>query len=122
MRIAAILSSISVVLSLDLILFLGAVVPDMHAIRALVDGLVVFLDLTLVVSSILLALRFSRKGRRPLAVVFSLNIAMLAVAYGLGSMGFRFPSPVLYAADIYWLNLYIASLASDSAGLFSTAS
>jgi hypothetical protein len=110
MRSATILLSLVTSLSLNLILFLGAVVHDPETIRPFLNGLVMVIDSSLVTSSGLLG--FLLIGRNKfLAGLFILNIGIFLVAVVLRLSGVLFPPPLLFAADIYWLNLYVATLA-----------
>ena len=99
------------VAALNLILLLGAVVRDLDSIRPALDWLIHLTDLTLVVSSSLLDFWAWRSGRRLLGIVFGLNLVAFAVAAGLRPGGYIFPPLVLFAADLYWLNLYLVCLA-----------
>ena len=119
MKFLAALLSIVTILSLDTILLLGAVVHDPQSIRLVLNGLVAVLDLSLVSSSGLLGLFFMKHRSRFLGAVFFLNIGIFVVAFILTTSGVRFPPIVLFAADIYWLNLYLICLARYSDRIFS---
>ena len=106
----AIAPSIVTVLALDLILLLGAGVQDQESIRPVFGGLVMVMDLSLVSSSSLLGFRFARRGNRRLAALFFLNIGLFVVAFFFVASGVRFHPLLLYAADLYWLNLYLVCL------------
>jgi hypothetical protein len=68
------------------------------------------MDLSLVSSSGLLGLFFLRHHSRFLGAAFLLNIGIFAVAFVLVTSGFRFARTLRFAADIYWLNLYLIGL------------
>jgi hypothetical protein len=106
----AISLSIATILSLDLILLLGAGVQDPRSIRPLCDGLVMVMDLCLVSSSGLLGFLFGRRGRRTLAVLFFLNIGLFALAFVLRLLDVPLHPLLLFGADLYWLNLYLVCL------------
>jgi hypothetical protein len=108
---AAILLSIVTVISLELILLLGAVVKDTESIQPFFNGLITVLDLSLVSSSGLLGLYFARRSNKLLAALFFLNIGIFVVAIILRTSGILFPRLLLFGADLYWLNLYIVCLA-----------
>jgi hypothetical protein len=110
MQSVAIVLSLVAILSLNLILFLGAVVHDPEPIRPFLNGLVVVIDSSLVSSSGLLGLLLVRTNKI-LASLFFLNIGVFIVAFVLRVSGVLFPPPLLFAADIYWLNLYLSALA-----------
>ena len=95
------------ILSLDLILLLGAAVPDTQSIRPYFNALVAVMDLSLVASSGLLGLFFLKHHSRFLGAAFLLNIGIFAVAFLLVTSGVRFARILLFAADVYWLNLYL---------------
>lgn len=110
MRHATLILSIVTILSLDLILLLGAVEKDPGSIRPVLNGLVAVIDLSLVSSSCLLGFLFLRRRSSVLAAVFFLNIVIFVVAFILRSSGVVFPPVMLFLADIYWLNVYLICL------------
>ena len=107
----AIALSIATILSLNLILLLGAGLQDRQPIRSLFGGLVMVMDLCLVSSSGLLGFHFARRRSKLLATLFFLNLGLFLVAFILVASGVLFHPLVLYAADLYWLNLYLVCLA-----------
>jgi hypothetical protein len=111
LRYAAIVLSILVIVALDAILLLGALVHDPQSIRAVFDGVVIVIDLSLVSSSGLLGILFIRRQNRLVAALFFLNIVIFVIAFILRASGVFFPPLALYGADIYWLNLYLVCLA-----------
>ena len=110
LRCATILLSLVAILSLNLMLFLGAVVHDPDRIRPFLNGLVVVIDSSLVTSSGLLGFLLMRTNKI-VASLFLLNIGIFLAASVLRVSGVLFPLPLLFAADTYWLNLYVATLA-----------
>jgi hypothetical protein len=104
------LLSLLTVLCLDLVLLLGAAVPDTQSIRPYFNALVAVMDLSLVSSSGLLGLFFLKHHSRFLGAAFLLNIGIFAVAFLLVTSGVRFARILLFAADIYWLNLYLIGI------------
>src|SRR3954466_3059637 len=106
--------SVVTIVSLDTILLLGAAMHDADSIRPVFNWLVAVMDLSLVASSGLLGLFFLKHRSRFLGAVFLLNICLFVVALVLTTSGFRFSPIVLFAADIYWLNLYLVCLAKYS--------
>ena len=113
------LLSILTILSLDLILLLGALEHDLQSVRPVFNGLVAVMDLSLVSSSALLGLIFMRHGARVLGAVFLLNIVIFAAAFVLVGSGVRFSRVLLFGADIYWLNLYLIGATKFFQILFS---
>ena len=120
MRWISLISSFVLILGLNLILLLGAVVPDADSIRPVLNGLVHLIHLSLVVSSSLLGLWFWRVGLCWLGIVFGLNLVVFAISAGLRPGGFIFPPWVLFGADLYWLNLYLVCLARHGESLYRT--
>src|SRR4051794_39935485 len=93
--------SIVTILSLDLILLLGAGIQDPQSIQRLFGGLVMVMDLSLVSSSGLLGFHFARRRNKLLAALFFLNIGLFVVAFILVTFGLRFHPLLLYTADLY---------------------
>ena len=110
MKYVSALLSLLTVLCLDLILLLGAAVPDTQSTRPYFNALVAAMDLSLVASSGLLGLFFLKHHSKFLGAAFLLNIGIFAVAFLLVTSGVRFAPILLFAADIYWLNLYLIGL------------
>jgi hypothetical protein len=102
--------SLLTIISLDLILILGAAVPDTQSIRPYFGALVAVMDLSLVASSGLLGHFFLTHRFRLLGAAFLLKIGIFAVALVLVTSGVRFTPILLFAADIYWLNLYLIGI------------
>lgn len=102
---------ILVVASLDAILLVGAAGPDLGVPPGLIGGLVPVLDVALVASSLLLGLGFARRRQAFLSALFFGNVALFVVAAALRVTGFIFRPAVLFAADLYWLHLYLIVLA-----------
>ena len=108
--------------SLNTILLLGASLRELESIRTVFDGVVVVMDLSLVISSLLLGYLFFKNQAYFLSILFFLNIALFVVASILRIRGVLFSPIVLYGADLYWLNLYLVSLARNRAILVGHAS
>jgi hypothetical protein len=108
---ATILLSIVTIISLDLILLLGAGVRDTESLQPFFNGLIMVLDLSLVSSSGLLGFHFARQPNKLLAALFFLNVGIFVVAFIVRAIGISFPLLLLFAADLYWLNLYVICLA-----------
>jgi hypothetical protein len=106
----AALLSIVTILCLDLILLLGAAVHDRPSVRPYFGGLVALMDLSLVASSGLLGRIFLKQNYRFLGAAFLMNIGIFAVAFLLVTSGVRFAPILLFAADVYWLNLYLIGI------------
>ncbi len=113
------LLSILTILSLDLILLLGALEHDLQSIQPVFNGLVAVMDLSLVSSSALLGLIFMRHRARALGAVFLLNIVIFVAALILVGSGVRFTRVLLFGADVYWLNLYLIVATKFFQNLFS---
>jgi hypothetical protein len=67
------------------------------------------MDLSLIASSGLLGLFFLKHHSRLFGAVFLLNVGVFA--FILVTSGVRFTRILLFAADIYWLNLYLVGIA-----------
>jgi hypothetical protein len=68
------------------------------------------MDLSLVSSSGLLGFHFAGRRNKLFAALFFLNISLFGVAFILRAFGVRLHPLLLYAADLYWLNLYLVCL------------
>ncbi len=106
----AILLAAVVVASLNAILLLGAAGHDFGAPPSLLGGLVVALDVSLVTSSLLLGLGFARRRQGLLSSLFLGNLVLFMVAVAVRVSGITFRPAVLFATDLYWLNLYLIVL------------
>jgi hypothetical protein len=113
------LLSILTILSLDLIIFLGAPEHALQSVQPVFNGLVAVMDLSLVSSSALLGLIFMRHGARVLGAVFLLNVVIFVAASILVGSGVRFSRELLFGMDIYWLNLYLIGATKCFQILFS---
>ena len=102
--------SLLTILSLNVILLLGAAVPDAQSVWPYFGALVAVVDVSLVASSGLLGHFFLKHRSRFLGAAFLLNIGIFAVALVLVTSGVRFTPIVLFAADVYWLNLYLIGI------------
>jgi hypothetical protein len=99
------------ILTLELIVLIGAGVPNSAAGNRLTAVLVPSMDLCLVTSSALLAWILGRNGARVFAGLFLLNLALFAAAAVMHASGSIPPRWLLYAVDVYWLSLYLITLA-----------
>jgi hypothetical protein len=106
MRIVGVVLGMVTVVALDLILLIGASgePPSWFA------ALVLVMDLSLIASSVTLGIAFLRRGRFPLGTLFLVNLVVMLGALMLRVSGVEFPRAVLFAADVYWLNLYLVGL------------
>lgn len=109
-RIGIVLAAV-VVGALNAILLLGAAGDDIGAPPGTLGGFVLVLDVALVLSSALLGFRFARLGQRTLAAVFCANVVVFVVATAWRATGRTFRPALLFAADLYWLHLYVVVLA-----------
>jgi len=107
----AIAFALIAVASLNAILLLGAAGHYMGAPTGLFDGIVLILDVSLIVSSILLGLIFARLKWRVLSALFWGNVALFIVAAVVRLLGISVRPALLFAADLYWLDLYLVVLA-----------
>jgi hypothetical protein len=82
-------------------------VPDAQSVWPYFGALVAVVDVSLVASSGLLGHFFLKHRSRFLGAAFLLNIGIFAVALVLVTSGVRFAPIVLFAADVYWLNLFL---------------
>jgi hypothetical protein len=108
-RVTILLAAVAVA-SLNAILLLGAAGPDLGAPPGLLGSLVLALDVSLVASSLLLGVGFARRGHGWLAALFLGNVAVFLAAAVLRASGITFRPAALFAADLYWLHLYLIVL------------
>ncbi len=105
MRVASVTFGLVTVAALDMVLLLGATgEPPWFG------TLVMVMDITLIVSSILLGVVFLRDGKTVLASLFLSNLGLMLAAMLIRAYGLRLTPMVLFGADVYWLNLYISGL------------
>jgi hypothetical protein len=107
----AIAFALIVVVSLNVILLLGSAGEDMGAPAGILGGSVAIFDVSLVVSSIVLSLAFARLKLGLLSALFFGNLALFIVAAAARVSGISIRPAVLFAADLYWLNVYLVVLA-----------
>jgi hypothetical protein len=107
----AIAFALIVVVSLNVILLLGAAGEDMGAPAGALAASVVIFDVSLVVSSLMLGLTFAKLKRAHLSALFFGNLALFIVAAAARVSGISFRPAALFAADLYWLNVYLVVLA-----------
>ena len=105
-RVGVVLGVVTVA-ALDLILLIGVGGGPPPWFGALV----LVMDLALISSSVALGVLFLRRGRRVLGVLFFGNLAAMLAALVLRVSAVEIPRPALFAADLYWLNLYLVGLA-----------
>jgi hypothetical protein len=105
-RIVGVVLGVVTVVTLDLILLIGASGEP----SSWFDSLVLVMDVSLITSSIVLGIAFLRGGRRPLGALFLVNLVVTLGAPMLRVSGVQFPRAVLFGADLYWLNLYLVGL------------
>jgi hypothetical protein len=72
--------------------------------------LVLLMDVSLIASSVALGVTFLRGGKRLLGALFLGNLLLMLVAFLVRIIGMQFPRAVLFAADLYWLNLYLVGI------------
>jgi len=102
--------ALATIVTLELIVLIGAGVPNSAAGSRLTAVLVPIMDLCLVTSSALLAWILGRNDARVLAGLFLFNLALFAAAAVMRASGSLPPRWLLYAVDIYWLGLYLITL------------
>jgi hypothetical protein len=103
--------ALATVATLDLILLVGAGLPGSASGERLTAVVVPLMDLCLVVSSVLLARILIAVGVRKLGFLFVLNLALFAMAAVVRARGSMPPRWLLYGVDVYWVNLYLVTLA-----------
>ena len=79
------------------------------------------MDVSVVISSILLGILFARRKQRWLATLFFANLAISFVAAILRESGFAFRPAVLFAVDLYWLHLYLVVLVCHGRAILRNA-
>jgi len=107
----AVTLALATVAALDVILVAGAGFPDSAPGEGLIAGAVPIMDLCLVVSSVLLGRLLFANGSRGLGMLFTLNLALFAMAVVVRLRGSMPPRWLLFGVDVYWLNLYLVALA-----------
>ncbi|HSE46970.1 MAG TPA: hypothetical protein VLA89_16750 [Gemmatimonadales bacterium] len=96
---------------LNVVIIVGAGLPDSASGERLIAALIPVLDFCVVVSSVLLGKTLVARGLRTLGILFFLNIALFALAIVVRVSGSMPPRWLLFATDVYWLNLYLITLA-----------
>lgn len=109
-RRAALALSVVVIACLNEILMIGAAFPGRADVKPALDATILVFDLALVGSSLLLGILFARRRERGLARLFFANVGVYVFALIYRGTGRTFPMPVLFGADLYWLQLYLAVL------------
>jgi len=79
--------------------------------------LVLLMDLGLVTSSLLLTYLFWRERRLKWAVLFAFNLVIMAGALAVRARGAALSPLILFAADLYWLQLYLVCLLRETGWL-----
>ena len=103
-----------VIASLNAILLWGAgTTGGVVGSNATFGILVLVMDVSLVVSSLSLGYLFWREHRVIWATLFSTNLLIMVAALVLKLSGTTLSSFVLFGADVYWLNLYLACLCCE---------
>jgi len=105
------------VAALDLIVIVGAGLPGSATGERLVAMAVPIMDLCLVLSSVLLGRILLAAGHRTLGTLMMLNLVLFAAAVALRVLGSIPPRWALFAADVYWLNLYLVALPKHRSGV-----
>jgi len=106
----AVALAIATVAALDLILLAGAGAPSSATGDRVIAVVVPIMDLCLLASSVLLGRLLLARGNRTLGLLFMLNLALFAIAVVVRATGGMPPRWLLYAVDVYWLNLYLVTL------------
>ncbi len=102
------------IVCLNAIILWGATAGGVAAIEDTTFGvLVLLMDLGLVVSSLLLTYLFWRERRLTWAVLFALNLLIMAGAFASRVGGGAISPSILFAADLYWLQLYLWCLIQE---------
>jgi len=96
---------------LNVVVIVGAGLPDSASGERLIAALIPVLDFCVVVSSVLLGKTLVARGLRTLGILFFLNIALFGLAIVVRVSGSMPPRWLLFATDVYWLNLYLVALA-----------
>ena len=95
----AVTLALATVAALDVILVAGAGVPDPALAQGLIAVGVPIMDLCLVVSSVLLGRLLFANGSRGLGMLFTLNLALFAVAVVVRLRGSMPPRWLLFGVD-----------------------
>jgi hypothetical protein len=107
----ALILGLATVAILNVVIIIGAGLPESPSGERLIATLIPALDLCLMVSSVLLGHILMTSGFRPLGALFLLNLALFAVAIVVRVSGSMPPRWLLFGTDVYWLNLYLVALA-----------
>jgi hypothetical protein len=111
-RLSALVSAIATVALLDVILIMAASGQAQNwPFEPSTDALA----LSMLVSSALLGYILTVSGQRFIGGVFLLNVAAGLIGAGVALSGVRLSVPMLCAADVYWLNLYLIALTKHRA-------
>jgi hypothetical protein len=102
--------AIAAVAALNVIVVAGAGLPDSVTGERLLAIAVPIMDVSLVLSSVLLGRILLARGVRTLGIVFLLNIGLFAIAIVMRVAGSVPSRWLLFTADAYWLNLYLIAL------------
>lgn len=114
MKAVSLILALTVIASLDVILLWGAVTAGKVVGSNVTFGIVVLvMDFSLIGSSLLLGYLFCRAHRAAWAGFFFANLLIMLAGVVLKLSGTAISSLVLFAVDVYWLNLYLACLASE---------
>jgi hypothetical protein len=95
---------------LNVVIIVGAGLPDSASGERLIATLIPVLDFCVIVSSVLLGRTLVARGFRTLGILFLLNIALFALAIVVRVSGSMPPRWLLFGTDVYWLNLYLVAL------------
>jgi hypothetical protein len=107
-----------VILCLNGIILWGAAADGVPAIGIITFRvLVLLMDLGLVTSSLLLTYLFWRERRLKWAVLFAFNLVIMAGASAVRTGGAELSPLILFAADLYWLQLYLVCLLRETGWL-----
>jgi len=106
----AVTLAIATVAALNVVVVVGASLPDSVTGERLLAIAVPIMDLCLVLSSVLLGRILVARGFRTLGALLILNIALFAAAVVLRVVGSIPPRWLLFTTDVYWLNLYLIAL------------
>jgi hypothetical protein len=111
MRTAGLLLAFVAILTLNLILLIGASTdpprPPWFGV------LTATMDVSLVVSSAVLGGVLVRRGRRFFGLLFLSNLVLILGAFVLRLTGLEFRPVLLFGADLYWLNLYLIGISRE---------
>jgi hypothetical protein len=103
----ALAAAVVTVACLDIIIAIGAGIPESSAGEQVIAVAVPVMDIALVLSSALMLRMCVAIRSRAMGALFALNLILFAAAVLLRLTDVVMPRWLLFSFDVYWLNLYL---------------